>query len=77
MEVVTVHAAKTNLSRLLARVEGGEEIVVARGKHPVARMVPCVPPPPPRQFGALKGIVSVGPDFFDPLPPEELDLWEQ
>ncbi len=77
MTTVTVHTAKTNLSRLLARVEAGEEIVVARGKHPVARLVPCAPPPPARKFGALKGIVSVGPEFFDPLPPDELDLWGQ
>ena len=77
MTTVTVHTAKTNLSRLLARVEAGEEIVVARGKHPVARLIPCQPPSPPREFGTLKGIVSVGPEFFDPLPPEELDLWDQ
>ena len=40
METVTIHAAKTHLSQLLARVERGEEIILARGKHPVARLVP-------------------------------------
>jgi prevent-host-death family protein len=41
---VTVHAAKTHLSRLLKRVEKGEEIVIARGAKPVARLVPMTPP---------------------------------
>jgi prevent-host-death family protein len=40
MDTVTVHTAKTTLSRLLGRVEAGEEIVLARGKQPVARLVP-------------------------------------
>ena len=77
MDVVTIHIAKTTLSRLLVRVEAGEEIILARGKHPVARLVPCDAPKPKRQFGALDGIVSVGPDFFDPLPPDESAAWEQ
>ena len=76
MAVVTIHAAKTNLSQLLARVEAGEEIVLARGKHPVARLVPIRAINAGRRFGAMKGGVSVGPEFFEPLPPEELDGWE-
>ena len=43
MVVVNVHQAKTQLSRLLARVEAGEEIVIARRGNPVARLVPCQP----------------------------------
>jgi prevent-host-death family protein len=77
MEIVTVHTAKTTLSRLLARVEAGEEIVVARGKQPIAKIVPYRPAAPKRQFGAMRGIVSVGPEFFEPLPDEELAAWEQ
>ena len=77
MTVVTIHNAKTNLSRLLARVEAGEEIVLARGKQPVARIVPFESRPVKREFGALRGIVSVGPEFFEPLPPEDLADWEQ
>jgi len=44
METVTIHTAKTTLSQLLARVEAGEEIVLARGKHPIAKLVPFQPP---------------------------------
>jgi prevent-host-death family protein len=77
MEIVTVHAAKTRLSQLLARVEAGEEITLARGKHPIARLVPYQPAAPKRQFGALRGVVSVGPEFFEPLPEDEQAAWGQ
>lgn len=54
MEIVTVHEAKTHLSRLLARVRAGEEIVIARGKQPEAKLVPWTEKPKtPRQFGTL------------------------
>jgi prevent-host-death family protein len=76
MDSVTIHAAKTNLSQLLARVEGGEEIIIARGKEPIAKLVPFRPPTPKRQFGALRGALSVGPAFFEQLPEEELAAWE-
>ena len=76
MTIVTIHTAKTTLSQLLARVEAGEEIVLARGKEPIAKLVPFQPPVSKRQFGALRGIVSIGPEFFDPLPAQELDAWE-
>ena len=76
----TVHAAKTNLSKLLERVEAGEEIIIARGKKPVARLVPIGLPNHIRRrraFGILKGKLKL-PDsfFFDPLPEEELEAWE-
>jgi prevent-host-death family protein len=54
MDIVTIHTAKTTLSQLLARVEAGEEIVLARGKVPIARLVPYQPATPKRQFGALR-----------------------
>lgn len=76
MEVVTIHTAKTTLSQLLARVEAGEEIVLARGKEPIAKLVPFHPPVTKRQFGALRGVISVGPEFFEPLPEKELAVWE-
>ena len=52
MSTVTIHAAKTNLSKLLARVEAGEEIVIARGNIPVARLMPIRAPAAKREFGA-------------------------
>lgn len=77
MAVITVHAAKTNLSQLLERAEAGEEIIIARGQVPVARLVPIAPKPKPkRQFGLYAGLATIGPEFFDPLPEEELRAWE-
>jgi len=72
MSNVTLHAAKTNLSKLLARVEAGEEIVRARGKTPIARLTPIHAPAATRQFGAFRGLVSVGPEFFEPMTDAEL-----
>jgi len=77
MTVVTIHYAKTNLSRLLAEVEAGGEVVIARGKTPVARLVlePVETPKPKRQAGMWKGRIGFDESFFDPLPDDELALW--
>lgn len=76
MAIVNIHEAKTNLSKLIARAEAGEEIVIARGK-PVVRLTLVKPRPEGRRGGWLKGLPEL-PDsvFFDPLPEEELRLWE-
>jgi prevent-host-death family protein len=74
-DMVTVHVAKTKLSQLLARVEGGETIVIARGKVPVAKLVPMAPKAK-RRFGALRGVIEIDESFFEPLPEEELKAWE-
>jgi prevent-host-death family protein len=76
MITVTIHAAKTQLSKLIAQVEAGEEVIIARRDKPVARLVPLAPAQPKRQFGSMKGKVWVGPEFFEPLPEEDLRLWE-
>jgi antitoxin (DNA-binding transcriptional repressor) of toxin-antitoxin stability system len=68
---VTVHEAKTHLSKLIALVEGGEEVVICRGTKPAVRLVRVETElqPPPRQWGfAPDGWVSD--DFDDPLPDE-------
>lgn len=75
-EIVSVLAAKTHLSKLLARVEAGETITIARGKVPVAKLVPLAPRPR-REFGVMRGKFSIGPEFFEPLPDDELDRWER
>lgn len=70
MTIVGMHEAKTNFSKLVRRAEAGEEIVVARGGEPVAKIVAySVPPKKPRRPGALKGKIWIAPDF-DELPPE-------
>ncbi|MCY4508301.1 MAG: type II toxin-antitoxin system prevent-host-death family antitoxin [Acidobacteria bacterium] len=71
MPVVNIGEAKTHLSRLLAQVEAGEEVVIARRGRPVARLVLCK-----RRPGALKGKIKITDAFFEPLPEEELKLWE-
>ncbi len=75
MHVVNVHQAKTGLSRLLARVEAGEDVVIARRGEPVARLVACKARVK-RQPDILKGKLVVSDAFFDPLPEEELAAWE-
>ena len=75
MLIVNVHQAKTQLSRLLARVEAGEDVVIARRGEPVARLVGCKPPRK-RQPNLLKGKVTIPESFLDPLPEEELTAWE-
>ena len=75
MVTVNVHEAKTNLSRLLAQVEAGEEVVIARNGKPVARLV-RVQRRGKRQFGSMKGRISIDDSFFEPLPEEELAAWE-
>jgi prevent-host-death family protein len=76
MTTVTIHAAKAQLSKLIERAEAGEEVIIARGKTPVVRLVPVEARHPKRQFGAMRGRTRVGPEFFEPLPDEELRLWE-
>ena len=75
MPVVNVHEAKTQLSRLLVQVEAGNEVVIARRGQPVAKLVRCKPAGK-RQFGAMKGKIKITDAFFEPLPDEELKLWE-
>jgi prevent-host-death family protein len=74
---ITVHAAKTNLSRLIERARSGEEVVIARGKTPVARLVAVPERPVARRFGAMKGKARTTAAFFEPLPEEELAEWER
>jgi prevent-host-death family protein len=76
MKTVTIHEAKTNLSKLIEKACRGEEVIIARGPDPVVRLVPLAKIKGKRQLGHLKGKLVVGPEFFEPLPPEELDRWE-
>ena len=78
MAAVSIHKAKTNLSKLIARVEAGEDVVIMRGKSPVARLTSIGTQKRKLTFGMLKGKMPPLPDemFFEPLPEEELRLWE-
>jgi prevent-host-death family protein len=74
--IVKVHEAKTQLSKLIAAALAGEEVVIARGNEPVVRLIPLAPPAGRRQFGRYKGMFELTDAFFEPLPEEELALWE-
>jgi prevent-host-death family protein len=75
MKTVTIHKAKTNLSRLIREARNGEDIVIASRSEPMVRLTPIPATLGKRKPGRLKGQFKLGPEFFDPLPPEELDLW--
>ncbi len=77
MHIVNVHAAKTNLSRLIEWACAGEDVVIARNNEPMVKLVPVGGDQPRRQRGSLEGQVIVHDAFFDPLPPEELEAWGQ
>ena len=76
MSWVTIHDAKTNLSRLIQQASAGEEVIISRGSTPVARLVAIGEVKGKRQPGSLKGKFVVGPEFFEPLPHDELSAWE-
>lgn len=65
---VNIHQAKTHLSRLVERVEAGEEITLARAGRPVARLVPYRAQRQRRRLGVWKDRVRISPDFDAPLP---------
>lgn len=65
-DTVNIHDAKTHLSRLVERVEAGEEIVIARGGRPVARLVPLRHRTKPRELGSLRGKIWLAPDWDSP-----------
>ncbi len=75
--VVNTHDAKTNLSRLLARVSVGEEIIIAKAGRPIARLAPLAGNPGQRTPGSAAGMVTISPDFDAPLPEEILQSFEQ
>jgi len=70
VKTFNVHEAKTQLSRLLQRVERGEDVVIARAGRPVARLVPFAAKGSPREMGHDRGRVVIAPDFDAPLPPD-------
>lgn len=74
---VNIHEAKTNFSKLVARANQGEEIIIAKAGRPLAKLVAIAPPPKPRKTGSAKGMVSISDDFNDPLPDDLLDRFYQ
>lgn len=87
----TMHQAKTQLSKLVQRALAGEEVILTNGRKrvPVVKLVAVKPEVPvgevtkfpvfkdgKRPIGLYKGLIDIGPEFFEPLPDEEMALWE-
>lgn len=72
--IVNVHEAKTHFSKLLEQAHAGQEIILAKAGEPYARLMPLASAPGHRRPGRLPG--RVGDEFFEPLPPEDLDAWD-
>jgi prevent-host-death family protein len=73
---ITISAARTHLSRLIDRVNAGEEVLITRHGRPLARLVPARGDQPRRQPGILEGKGWIAADFDAPLPDDLLDLFE-
>jgi prevent-host-death family protein len=76
MRTINIHAAKTQLSRLVEDAAKGEEIIIAKAGRPVARLVPLVDAKRQRRLGVLAGKLTVSDDFDAPLPDDILDEFE-
>lgn len=74
MQQVTIHAAKTHLSKLIEAALSGEEVVIAKGRTPVIRLVPVVRGA--FEVGLLKGRLGEAPDFLRHQDEAELQFWE-
>lgn len=73
---MNIAEAKAKLSELIAAAERGEEVILARGGHPVVRIVAAFPTKPKFRFGVAAGEVDSVPDFIEPMAEDELALWE-
>lgn len=67
---LNIHEAKVHLSRYLARIEGGETVLLCRRNVPIAEIRPLSPSwKEPRPIGLAAGTLTVPPAFFEPVPP--------
>ena len=72
--LVNVHDAKSQLSKLIAAAESGDDVVIARNGRPAVRLVPVQPSG--FRFGTLARLVTTVPDFDEPMYDDKLALWE-
>lgn len=64
MQIINIHQAKTNFSKLVEKVQSGDEIVIGKAGKPVAKLVGYKKQTKPRKLGLLKGKITI-PDNFD------------
>ena len=77
MTVVNIYDAKTQLSKLIEEAAAGNDVVIARGGKPVARLTRLASSKRKLKFGVLKGKLKVSADFDAPLPGESVRQFEQ
>jgi prevent-host-death family protein len=76
MITINIYEAKAKLSKLVERAAAGEEVIIARGGRPVARLTQLTPVRPQIRFGLLRGKVKMAPDFDGPLDEGDLAPFE-
>ena len=76
METITIHKAKTQLSRLIEKACRAKKSLLLAGKSLWLSLYRLLRYKGDRKPGAWKGKIKIGPEFFEPLPPEELEGWE-
>jgi len=74
---VNIHKAKTHLSKLLAQVKEGQEIIIAKSGKPIAKLIPIAEKPVRRIPGTAKNKITISPSFNDPLPEDLLEEFEK
>jgi prevent-host-death family protein len=67
MSLVTIHEAKTHLSRLIKKVINGEEVIIAKGNKPLVKLISLEKNKPVRKIGSAKGLIVISKDFDAPL----------
>ncbi len=77
VRIINIYEAKTHFSKLIARVMGGEEIIIGKSGKPIARLVPFSGKPVNRRPGTAAKTIFVSPDFDAPLPNEVQEEFEK
>jgi prevent-host-death family protein len=77
VRIINIYEAKTHFSKLIARVMGGEEIIIGKSGKPIARLVPFSEKPVNRKPGTAAKAIFVSPDFDAPLPNEVQEEFEK
>lgn len=77
VRIINIYEAKTHFSKLIARVMGGEEIIIGKSGKPIARLVPFSEKPVNRKPGTAAKAILVSPDFDAPLPNEVQEEFEK
>ena len=76
MATINIHNAKTHFSKILTRVNRGEEVIIAKAGKPVAKIIPIKAGGSDRVPGSAKGMLTISEEFFQPLPDNVIEGFE-